>query len=102
MIHIAPSEVEENKFFIFRENGREIPFTITDNKIHCYFVLTNSERSHIRRYFMSRPFNESDNLKIVRMHLEGYTDNYISVQLRINKTLVERTTRQYWENKFGK
>lgn len=48
-IHIVPSLVDVNTYFIFRENGKEVKVEIKNNMIYPDHQLTIEEVNHIKK-----------------------------------------------------
>lgn len=48
---ISNSLFRGNLFFLFRENGTEIPFEINNGKIHTDYNLTEEEKTYLNLKF---------------------------------------------------
>jgi hypothetical protein len=52
MCLIAKAIMQENTFFIYRDNGVEVSFHIDGLSITSSIKLTQGEYDHIRKYYM--------------------------------------------------
>lgn len=84
MIVIAPSEIEPNKYFIFRSDGIEVAFYIMNNKIESDCKLTKEESIFLKRFYLKKETPKSDIEQIMELRNQNHTYSFIAEKFNIS------------------
>ena len=55
------SLIDENTFFIFRDNGVEVKINLTDNKVFADHELTEDEKTYVNENLLPKKYESKIN-----------------------------------------
>lgn len=58
---VSNSLIDENTFFIFRENGVEVKINLTDNKVFADHELTEDEKTYVNENLLPKKYESKIN-----------------------------------------
>lgn len=58
---VSNSLIDENTFFIFRENGVEVKINLTDNKVFADHELTDEEKTYVNENLLPKKYESKIN-----------------------------------------
>jgi hypothetical protein len=58
---VSNSLIDENTFFIFRDNGVEVKLNLTDNKVFADHELTEDEKTYVNENLLPKKYESKIN-----------------------------------------